>query len=302
MIPFANVALADRAWLEPILRSAGTKSADYSFVNIYAWAEFYALQAARLDSRVVTRFHTGSRWVYSFPVGQGPLKPAVEAILTDAAERGESPVIAGVTGEMERELSALYPDAYEVLPYPEGFDYIYSVEKLAELPGKKLHGKRGHLRKFEEACTDWTFLPLTAEDIPDCRALAQSWLSALEGDKSQAEAEAKVLEICFREMEALDMLGGVLRVSGEIAGFTLASAVSSDTLDVHVEKARGEIEGAYPMVNREFARLVRRMRPEILWLNREDDMGLENLRKAKKSYYPEELLEKSALRWKMKSE
>jgi len=298
MIPFSKVTLADRTWMEPILLAAGTKSADYSFVNIYAWAEYYHLLAARLAGRIVTRFSGGGCMVYSFPVGTGPLKPAVDAILQDARERGEQPVITGVTAEMERQISLLYPDAYTVMPYPDGFDYIYSTEKLAELPGKKLHGKRGHLRKFEETHPDWTFAPLTAADVPDCRALSQRWLSALDGDRRQAEAEAKVLEICFRDMEVLGMLGGVLRTGGSLAGFTMASAASPDTLDVHFEKACGEVEGAYAMVNREFARMVRRQRPEILWLNREDDMGLENLRRAKRSYYPEEILEKNALLWK----
>ena len=102
----------------------------------------------------------------------------------------------------------------------------------------------------------------------------------------------------FRDFEALDMVGGVLRVGGETVGFTMASPISADTLDVHFEKADGNMEGAYTMVNREFARFIRETKPHILWLNREDDMGLENLRRAKRSYYPEIILQKSALLWK----
>ena len=298
MISFSNVTPSDKAWMQPILLSADTKSADYSFVNIYAWAEYYHLQAAGIGDRVATRFCGDGRAVYAFPVGSGPLKPAMDAILQDAAERGETALITGVTEEMEREIAALYPDEYTAVPYPEGFDYLYSTEKLASLAGKKLHGKRNHIHKFEAAHPDWSFAPLTQADIPDCRALARKWLEALEGDKTQAEAETRAMELCFRDFEALDMVGGVLRVGGETVGFTMASPISADTLDVHFEKADGNMEGAYTMVNREFARFIRETKPHILWLNREDDMGLENLRRAKRSYYPEIILQKSALLWK----
>lgn len=284
--------------MQPLLLSAGTKSADYSFVNICLWAETYGLTAARLGDRVVTRFRAGQGEVYAFPVGSGPLKPVTDALLQDARERGERPVIAGVTEEMERELAALYPGAYDSVAYPEGYDYIYSAEKLASLAGKKLHGKRNHIHKFEAAHPDWSFAPLQREDFPACMALARAWLSGLAEDRAQGEAEARVLEKCFRDYETLGLLGGVLRIGEEVVGFTAASRLSRDTLDVHFEKARGEIEGAYTMVNREFARLIAETVPEILWFNREDDMGLENLRRAKRSYYPEEILKKSALLWK----
>lgn len=74
----------------------------------------------------------------------------------------------------------------------------------------------------------------------------------------------------------------------------MGSPISADTFDVHFEKAYGEIQGAYPMINREFARWLQANRPGVRWLNREDDMGLEGLRKSKESYYPDRMVEKSA--------
>ncbi len=295
MIPFQKPVLADRDWMEPLLLKANTKSADYSFVNLYAWAEYYQVTAARVADRILTRFTAGGKRVYSYPVGTGELRPAVDAILQDAAERGETPVIAGATEEMLAEISALYPETFDAVAYEDGFDYVYSAEKLATLGGKKLHGKRNHIRKFEAENPDWRFAPMTRADIPACRELSRHWLASLEGDTTQAEAEAKVLEICFEQMDALEMLGGVLYIGERLVGFTMASFVSPDTLDVHFEKAYWDVEGAYAMVNREFARLVQAQYPQVQWLNREDDMGLENLRRAKHSYYPELHLKKYGL-------
>ena len=92
----------------------------------------------------------------------------------------------------------------------------------------------------------------------------------------------------------LGLEGGLIRVYGEVVAFTMGDRLTEDTFDVHFEKAYGELQGAYAMINREFARWVRARHPEIKYLNREDDMGVEGLRKAKQSYYPDLLVEKFA--------
>ena len=81
---------------------------------------------------------------------------------------------------------------------------------------------------------------------------------------------------------------------GEVVAFTMGDRLNSDTYDVHFEKAYGELQGAYAMINREFARWVRAKHPNVRYLNREDDMGVEGLRKAKESYYPDRMVEKYA--------
>ena len=88
---------------------------------------------------------------------------------------------------------------------------------------------------------------------------------------------------------ALGLEGGLIRVYGEVVAFTMGDRLNSDTYDVHFEKAYGELQGAYAMINREFARWVRAKHPNVRYLNREDDMGVEGLRKAKESYYPDYL-------------
>jgi hypothetical protein len=104
--------------------------------------------------------------------------------------------------------------------------------------------------------------------------------------------EQVALEKALRDYRELEMEGIVLRGGGEILAFTLASRLSEDTFDVHFEKARGDVQGAYPAINCEFARYIREKHPEVRYLDREEDMGLEGLRRAKQSYYPHHMVKK----------
>ncbi|NLF34937.1 MAG: DUF2156 domain-containing protein, partial [Clostridiales bacterium] len=104
--------------------------------------------------------------------------------------------------------------------------------------------------------------------------------------------EDKALHLATRDFNALGLEGGLLRVYGEVVAFTIGDRLTEDTYDVHFEKAYPELPGAYAMINREFARRMRELHPELRYFNREDDMGLEGLRKAKESYYPDLMAEK----------
>ena len=115
-----------------------------------------------------------------------------------------------------------------------------------------------------------------------------------EGDAEERDLgdEGIALRTAMEHYEELGLEGGLIRVYGEVVAFTIGDRLSADTYDVHFEKAYGELQGAYAMINREFARWVRARHPEIRYLNREDDMGVEGLRKAKQSYYPDLMVEK----------
>ena len=104
--------------------------------------------------------------------------------------------------------------------------------------------------------------------------------------------EAGAIEEMFEHYEALGFLGGMLYQNGEPVAFTAGTKLDDEVFDTHFEKALPGVEGAYTMVNREFARLVKAEYPDIAAFNREEDMGIEGLRKAKLSYHPDILLMK----------
>ena len=134
--------------------------------------------------------------------------------------------------------------------------------------------------------------------FPDCMKLLRDWEARAGGADSVADGEPDAIRRAFEHYDALGLLGGVLYADGEAVAFTFGERTSSDTFDVHIEKARTDPDGAYTMVNREFVKLIRSRFPEIVYINREDDMGLENLRKSKLSYGPDLMVMKYTAMWR----
>ena len=170
---------------------------------------------------------------------------------------------------------------------------------MADLPGKKYSKKRNHINQFKNKYSDYKFEPLCLENLELARGIEEKWLEesaayAQEtGGLSDLQAER---EIIFRALDNFEvfskvcgMTGGILFVEGVPAAFCVASLLSQNVTDVHFEKCLSAYgrDGGYAMINNQFAKIAR-----TEFLNREEDLGIEGLRKAKLSYYPERVLEK----------
>ncbi len=292
MIPFKTVTLCDKPWIDEIVRAENSPSADYNFGNIYIWDKFYRQLVCRFGDRMLTKLRYEGQRAFVFPIGSGPLRPAVDALTEFAAQRGYPLLIRGVTAAHREQLEAEYPGRFSFTPEERTFDYIYRAERLASYAGKALHGKKNHCNRFE-AEYDWDFVPLTRELIPACLDMLDVWTeeNSQRLDPSVAYEHDAILR-AFAAFERLGLEGGVLRAGGKILGFSLGEMCSGDTFDVHFEKAEIAVNGAYPMVCRELTRMLMARHPQLVYINREDDMGLESLRRSKLSYKPEYLLEK----------
>ena len=302
MIAFRDPEIGDRQWVEERFRGSGNQGCEYSFSTLFLWSGAYQQQVAPMDGFVLERLRGKLGAGYLFPAGSGPLEPVLSALEKDAAERGEPCRFFCVTPEQAERLEQLRPGQYAFQSDRDGWDYLYALDRLAGLGGKKLHGKRNHIRRFEESHPDWQVEQITMDNLAECAEMDLEWnrrYRSLDAAGEEAEARTRLderhaMSRAFAHYEALGMDGLLLRTGGKVVAFTMGSPISADTFDVHFEKAYGEIQGAYPMINREFARWLQANRPGVRWLNREDDMGLEGLRKSKESYYPDRMVEKSA--------
>ena len=302
MIAFRDPEIGDRQWVEERFRASGNQGCEYSFSTLFLWSGAYQQQVAPMDGFVLERLRGKLGAGYLFPAGSGPLEPVLSALEKDAAERGEPCRFFCVTPEQAERLEQLRPGQYAFQSDLDGWDYLYALDRLAGLGGKKLHGKRNHIRRFEESHPDWQVEQITMDNLAECAEMDLEWnrrYRSLDAAGEEAEARTRLderhaMSRAFAHYEALGMDGLLLRTGGKVVAFTMGSPISADTFDVHFEKAYGEIQGAYPMINREFARWLQANRPGVRWLNREDDMGLEGLRKSKESYYPDRMVEKSA--------
>ncbi len=191
-------------------------------------------------------------------------------------------------------LEKWYPGRFQIEYERDNADYVYESEKLAALPGKKLHGKRNHVNKFKSIYANrWSYESISRENVEECFQMALRWRN----DNGCNEDLEKNAEMCvtlnaLRLFEELGLTGGVLRVDGEIVAFTIGEPVCSDTFVVHIEKAYAEIPGAYNMINQQF---VEHECMDYTYVNREEDTGAEGLRRAKLSYRPVFLVEKGTV-------
>ena len=291
MISFKPLALEDKPLYDRYLMAGDPRGCEYSFANLYLWGR---QAGAFLGDRLVLFSQFNGKSVYPFPVGPGDLGPVVEAIMADARERGIPCRLTGlVRGETEL-LERMYPGMWRFHCARDTFDYVYDIEDLAELRGKKLQKKRNHVNRFWQAHPNCVVEILSDENTDRAAAFVEQWYARRLEEDPYADflMERSAIFKALRHRQALGMEGLLLAEDGEILALTLGNPLSPDTFDVNFEKARADVDGAYAAVNREFARYIREKHPQVRFLNREDDLGLEGLRKAKLSYKPHHLMEK----------
>lgn len=296
MITFKDITLEDKEAITSITMNSERKNCDLSFSNLCSWRFMYDTKFAIVDGFLLFKFYMNNQLAYMMPVGEGDLKKILEAIIDDAASEGESFLMYGVCNNMKDEIEKLMPGKFCFSSNRDYVDYIYLRTDLAELKGKKFQPKRNHANKFYKTYTDYEYVPITADRISECLRLEEEWCKANDcGQQNGLGNERKSLTYALNHFDELGLTGGILYVNGKIAAFTFGMHINHETFGVHVEKADTEIEGAYNVINQEFAKHI----PEqFVYLNREEDLGIEGLRKAKLSYQPAILLEKNIARLK----
>lgn len=290
MLNFQPVTIERKAELDPILQTLPDMGCEYSVVNMMLWGE--ACAAVEDGVVYVLTRHAGGCG-YFLPAG-GDLTQAVRRLAKDAEERGIALSMYGVTDRARAVLEEAFPGTFSFYEVRSGFDYCYDIRRLADLKGKKLQAKRNHIHRFEDACPDWRLVPLTEETLPRARAMAERWYAAHEQANPDGayDAEKRAIGKAFERFSDFGFEGLLLESGDRTLAMTMGTRIRTDVFDVNFEKAVLDVQGAYAMMNRSFARYLSEKYPELNYLNREDDMGIAGLRKSKLSYYPDELLRK----------
>ena len=291
MIDFQKLAPSQKEAYNNVLFSCPPRGCEYSFANLNLWG---LQKAAFLHGCIAFFTHAYGRSVYPYPIGNGDRRAVIELILQDAAERGIPCRITGMTDADREELEAWFPGKFLIKSSRDTSDYVYAIDDLADLKGKKLQKKRNHTNRFRAEHPDYTVVPLTACNMALAQNMFNDWFTARLRDDPEGDymLENIALAKACRCYDALGMDGILLMEGDRVLAVTMGSRMSNDTFDIHFEKAREDVDGAYTVVNQEFARYLRLKYPDVAYLDREDDMGLEGLRKAKLSYHPHHMIGK----------
>jgi hypothetical protein len=289
MIKFEKLNPANKAAYDKFLLNCGKRGCEYNFANLYLWGR---QRAAFLGDNLVFFSQFNQRSVYLFPLCRGNVKDVIDAIIHDARSRDIPCRLTSLSHADCDLLESLYPDQFRFHHDRNSFDYLYNIEDLATLKGKKFQKKRNHLNKFKQLHPQFRVEPITEENTPLVEDLLARWYKTrLEADPSaDFYMEQVALSKALRYREDLDMEGLVLMDGDEILAMTLGSFLSGETFDVQFEKAIDD--SAYVAMCSSFAAHLMAKYPDLLYLNREDDLGIEGLRKSKLAYNPVMLIEK----------
>jgi hypothetical protein len=291
MLNFQPVTIDDKEVVDAFFKKSTFRNCDFSFSNIFCWKHKYRTTYVIESGFLFIRFYAGGKKAgYMFPLGNGNLKLALEIIVEDSKERQEPFRMYALTNNMSDLIYQAMPDKFVYESRRSWSEYIYNSQDLITLVGKKFQSKRNHINKFKRIY-EYEYLSITRDIIPECMELYRRWCAEsgrCNSDESLAE-ESITTQTAFDHYEQLGLKGGALKVNGDVVAYSYGQQLTEDTFGVHAEKALYGIDGAFSMINQQFAE---HECSGYTYINREEDLGLDSLRQAKMSYHPVILLDK----------
>lgn len=286
MLGFRHITLNDREAYGRRLDACPQVTSDYSFINLWSWADVYGLEWAWADALVWIRQSRPYKRYWA-PVG------AWDSVSWPAqfiAKEAAAIKFVRVPERLVRLWEGALGDRVTATTDRDQWDYVYAAADLIELKGNRFHKKKNLVSQFEKHYT-YRYEAMTAELADKALALQDDWC-----EWRQCASDVHLADenrVIWRVLSQWDLLpgvtGGCLLVDDLVAAYTVGEVVSDDTLVIHFEKGCPDYKGVYQAINRMF--LVHQS-SGVIWVNREQDLGDDGLRQAKTSYHPERFLEK----------
>ena len=287
---FRPLTLADKPLVDATLKRQPPEISELTFTNLFCWQEKRQVSLAEHEGGLVFLAKEGERSFFLPPVCMCDVKSAARAMFEHAEAAGFEPAIERVPEATAEELAQA---GFKVEEDRANWDYVYQVSDLALLEGRHYDGKRNFVRQAL-ASYQCEYRRITAENVSACLTLETSWCNLRHCELDPGlEAEQRTIAECFGNWALLSLTGGAVVVDGKIQAFAIGERLNPTTAVVHFEKANPELRGMYQLINHWFAR---NELSEYPYVNREQDLGIEGLRKAKESYHPHHMVRKFTVR------
>lgn len=289
---FKPITLDSLHEIAPYLTRQSYRTCDFSIGGIYMWVGYFGYEYAICRD---TLFIKGGEedhlqnTAFAVPVGSLDLKDSLPLLGAYCRQHGLPFILSAVPEPAAQAIAELY--GCPITELPDWGDYLYRATDLATLVGHRFNKKRNRVNKFKSTYPDFQYEAITPQNLPELIAFFDRYMQAYHKDSELFAYEESMVAQVLREYDRLPFEGGVLRVGGEIAAFTIGEVIN-DTLFVHIEKAIISYIGAYETINMLFALYISSNHSQILYINREEDVGDSGLRYAKQSYQPLLLLKK----------
>lgn len=278
---FKEFELKDRNRLKEIFYNAGRNLSVHNFANLFMWRRFHKYKWTEYENQVLIYAEKDD---FAVLAPGNDLTPddylKLSELLQNNKRKAEFAFVPVDFAEKYPEMS----DQFIIEKDEDNADYIYTSEKLADLPGRNLHKKKNLLKQFQRGYPDYKCVELTPEYFQDCIDHTEKWCEATECAIVPYAYERDAITRGFEHFDELEMGGLVIIVDDEVAAFSVYNRLSHNAALIHFEKFDREVKGSGQAINWETAR---RLRDDYEYLNREQDLGIPGLRRAKQSYLPD---------------
>jgi len=289
-VQFRPLILAEKPLVDAALRENPPEVSELTFTNLFCWQAKRQVSVAEREGGLIFLAQEADRSFFMPPACTCDVERAARDMFEHAHAVGFEPVIERVPEAMSE---ALARAGFRVEEDRANWDYVYQVSDLASLEGRHYDGKRNfvHQALTNNRCE---YRSITSANVRDCLALETSWCNLRHCELDPGlEAEQRAIASCFEHWDELVLFGGAVLVESKIQAFAIGERLNQDTAVVHFEKADPELRGMYQLINHWFAR---NELSGFTYVNREQDLGIEGLRKAKESYHPHHMVRKFTVR------
>jgi len=289
------VTIESKAIFDSYFKNAVFFNSEFTFTNMFIWQKPYNIRYAEIDGNLcIFSKHGENPESVNLTTMSGDVSSAVTKILDYFQQSNQSPVLRIFGKHQKERMKELFPEKFHYEKDIDSADYVYKTENLIVLPGSRYHQKRNHINKFK-TLYDYEYRSMTPEYREDCRKLFAHWCKLKQDSVSNIDEQLEAVNKLLDNWENLDISGGCLTVDGKLIAFSFGEILcqQESVVVIHLEHADTNFHGSFPMMNQQF--LVHQW-SAFQYVNREEDMGLEGLRKAKKSYHPSFLTDKYIVR------
>lgn len=290
MLELQEITLDKKDVINRYLQRKCSKNSEFTFTNLFMWRKSYDMRYVILnDMLCIMPQHRGGPRSATFPIGfmredgsEGDIVPVIETLLEYFRETGAEPLIRLYDDDAVERLIKAFPGKFLITEDVNYFDYVYRVEDLTRLAGKRYHGKKNHINRFKKLY-HWEYQKMTPENSGECIALFDRWYTNKKNEIPGIEEEREAVLELFRNWKDLDITGGCIRVDGKMVAFSVGEPLCKKMAVIHLEHADTDYEGAFTIMNQQF---LEHEWQDFELVNREEDMGIPGMRKAKESYRP----------------
>lgn len=293
---FAEITLHDKYEFDRLIKQHKPQISEMTFTNLFAWRHYYkfryTIKAGLLCIVSVPQKGEPFAMMPAGNINEENFAEAFSALKEYFKSKSWRFAFKKITSDELRYFKNRIPSEASVVYDRDNSDYLYNTQDLITLRGKRYDGKRNHINKFKKQHT-FEYVQLECSLLDECSRIMEEWCrekncDCEKGDNCERLANQELL----KNFKTLGCKGALIKVDGSFEAFTAGEMLNENTAVIHIEKAKSSIDGLYTIINQQFAE---KEWSASAFINREQDLGQEGMRKAKLSYQPVRLIDKYAV-------